>query len=326
MELSKSSVKDLQLLAMQQPATVPSAAHRAQPTVSSSGQSSSQISISNTSTPEPGYSPSKSNAKRKNRRKQAHVTAIQPLESGEEAGDSGYDDGDPLSKDFDFAGGLKAFDKAKVRLSTNADSAPTGLTRPSAQVWAEIASADTTDPALRLVSHNRKVKEDPQRKLGNTEMVLSSEEQLVNGVARTTLSSLSPNSIVSSHGVVVQPLTAEQLTNALQSASVETGPNLVQRVENGARAIASYSLSILRHDSRQHQVTILANGTLKGSYALRAGAHLANRGCKITALITGSRPTPAFEFYIRLLLASGGNVCAKSNGRTSLSLSQILHS
>lgn len=161
-------------------------------------------------------------------------------------------------------------------------------------------------------------------------MVLSSEEQLVNGIATTSLSAPPPPLLetllqkvrktpISAHGVSVTPLTSDQITACLQSASIDTGPNLVQRVENGARAIASYAISILRAEARAshpYTVAILASGSLKASYALRAGAHLANRGCKVHALIVDGRPTPAFEAWIRLLLASGGEVSARLSSKS----------
>ncbi|KAI9628154.1 hypothetical protein H4Q26_018195 [Puccinia striiformis f. sp. tritici PST-130] len=97
-----------------------------------------------------------------------------------------------FNQDFDFQASLVAFDKAKVCSLI--------------ELWAEIASTDSTDPKNRLVSHNQEkingvhfnlnnqqqggggrqilIEEENlrwQQNSGPTEMVLSMQEQVTNG-------------------------------------------------------------------------------------------------------------------------------------------------
>lgn len=279
--------------------------------------------------PEPGSSP----AKRKQRNKKDRASGKanpSPYTSGYE--DVGSTSTPPppaaadFSKDFDFQGGLQAFDKARVspRSTSLQRSARAHLRR--LQVWAEIQRSDATDPSTRLVAHNRKPQDEGMRKLANDEMVLSSEEQLVNGITATTLDPVpSPRPRISAHQGPAIPMSFAQLTEALHTASAETGPNLVQRVESAGRSISTYALTILSSQARTQPavVAVLASCGVKGSYALRAAACLANRGVKVVALIVSQgKPPHAFDFYIRLVMASGGDVVSKLPGPCSPSLSK----
>ncbi|KAH9819058.1 hypothetical protein DFH28DRAFT_62244 [Melampsora americana] len=201
---------------------------------------------------------------------------------------NGYESNPPqtksdFSKDFDFQAGLQAFDKAKL--------------------WAEIALNDSTDPADRLVAYNRKKPpsknaasyETPRsRNLGPNEMVLSAQEQAVNGVAVASpllqANQIStPSRLISSEGRPVYPATFERLNQALNLASVEYGPNLVQRIENGARSIAQYIITLLRRRHGQNRTMmessvisfVVSCNANKGSSAVRAATLLANKGYSV---------------------------------------------
>ncbi|EGG12996.1 uncharacterized protein MELLADRAFT_76364 [Melampsora larici-populina 98AG31] len=199
-----------------------------------------------------------------------------------------------FSKDFDFQAGLQAFDKAKL--------------------WAEIALVDATDPADRLVAYNRKKPiskngasyETPRsRNLGPNEMVLSAQEQAVNGVAVASPSLQAnqistPSRLISTEGRPVYPVTFERLNQAFNLASVEYGPNLVQRIENGARSIAQYIINLLRRRHGQNRSMIESSvisfvvscNANKGSSAVRAATLLANKGytvCLVLANAYGDR-------------------------------------
>ncbi|MBW0492097.1 hypothetical protein O181_031812 [Austropuccinia psidii MF-1] len=231
-----------------------------------------------------------------------------------------------FSRDFDFQAGLLAFDKAKL--------------------WAEIALSDSTDPNERLVAYNRKklnvthsVRSAPKgqksiqnRNLGPTEMVLSPQERAINGsvISKSCThdnKSRSKPFILSSDHLPIYPVTLDRLNQAFTSASVEYGPNLVQRIENAGRTMSDYVVQLLRrlhpasYSTQKAKIFILVDGRgLKGSCAIRTGSLLANKGfdptlvlgsnCGNTAISTISKATrsQAFEFQLRLFTSSGSKV------------------
>lgn len=239
-----------------------------------------------------------------------------PLSPGASAG---YESNPPqtksdFSKDFDFQAGLQAFDKAKL--------------------WAEIAQNDSTDPADRLVAYNRKKPTSKNgasyetlrsRNLGPNEMVLSAQEQAVNGVAVASpllhANQIStPSRLISPEGRPIYPVTFERLNQALNLASVEYGPNLVQRIENGARSIAQYIITLLRRRHGQNRSMmessvisfVVGCNANKGSSAVRAATLLANKGYSVCLVLangygdrahngkTNGTRIQSFEFQLRL--------------------------
>ncbi|GAA5827535.1 hypothetical protein JCM3770_005990 [Rhodotorula araucariae] len=206
-----------------------------------------------------------------------HVRAldesIEP-EDGEEAGVSSVS-GEPrrnkqhahmqsnvLSEDFDFGAGLASFNKHKV--------------------FEQIRSNDDTDPALRLVAHNRN---PSARKLLATESVLSRAELVAQREERDDVRAMvrqqsverepagagvggkgeersaeerlaevqrqmnecavedgPATELVTSKGTVVPTVTARQWKEAMSIAEIESFPTPVQRVEASAHALVTYVL------------------------------------------------------------------------------------
>lgn len=89
-------------------------------------------------------------------------------------------------------------------------------------------------------------------------------------------------------------------------ANIEVGPSLIVRVENGGRGIAEIALAA---SPPVHSVVLLCGTGLKASYALRAGAHLVNRGIAVVAFLPLTDSPPAsLELHLRLFSAAGGRV------------------
>ncbi|CAH7688527.1 hypothetical protein PPACK8108_LOCUS23492 [Phakopsora pachyrhizi] len=228
-----------------------------------------------------------------------------------------------LDLDFDFQAGLKAFDKAKL--------------------WAEIALTDSTNPEDRLVAHNRKqpdrspsrsLKDSSRsRNLARNEMVLSAEEQFTNGTAVYATFPKSPQNnqffIMSSDGHPIYPVQMDRLDQALTRASVECGPNMIQRIENASRSIAEYVISLMRQSQTNPNKNLLDNNTItvligcqgsKGSSAVRTATLLANKGYSVVvyfkngdSLGTEFRKNSGiknkgFEFQLRLYKATGSKL------------------
>jgi hypothetical protein len=198
-----------------------------------------------------------------------------------------------FNEEFDFAQGLKSFDKKAV--------------------FESIRQADLTDPASRLVAHNRKGGVDkyntklgihesvldevqqvqvleplePSRPLGDastndSETEAETEDDLVNGVE-----SLLTRQMVTLETELQCPcISWKEWKDVLQLANIETGPNLVQRIENAARGVASYVLSKhFKSASRALNIVVLCGTGTKGQCGLRTGAHLINKGVNVTALL-----------------------------------------
>lgn len=247
-----------------------------------------------------------------------------------------------LSKDFDFAQGLATFDKKAV--------------------FQQIREQDQTDPSLRLVAHNRK-NDKYTTKLSIHENVLDEAEQIEALEAIRPKLPLLPHTLLAdasttedeaeteddlANGVeslLTRPLLAassdlpcpvlswKEWKDVLQLANIELGPNLIQRIENGARGIATYILRhLLKGYTRSLNIVVLCGQGTKGQCGLRTGAHLINKGANVTAvLIAGEtlwvqrcqrilltrllcRPS-SLEFQLRLFSAAGGRLVRSTAGK-----------
>ncbi|GAA6003992.1 hypothetical protein JCM10207_006502 [Rhodosporidiobolus poonsookiae] len=279
--------------------------------------------------------------------------------------------GQSFTEDFDFAGGLNSFDKARV--------------------FDEIRSNDSTDPSLRLVAHNRNPARAlmPQTKLLPTESVLSAQElhaqqherlQAVAARANATAGSVggasaspAPGSaasgrgettegegsasefeamanqgirrvqsqlgglalgagsgegggLVTSRGVRVPVIKTRQWKEALSIADIESFPTATQRLESTAHSLVSYILTSLCSTLRlfpppnpphaRPSILLLCTDSDKGAAALRAGVLLANRGCRVAALVPPAAAGPeeegrgseAWRTGLRVLSSAGGRI------------------
>ncbi|GAA5922121.1 hypothetical protein JCM3775_003499 [Rhodotorula graminis] len=264
-----------------------------------------------------------------------------------------------LNEDFDFGAGLASFNKHEV--------------------FEQIRSNDDTDPALRLVAHNRNPSARPasQAKLLPTESVLSPSELVaqqaerrdVHARVRQQAAVREPEGagvgdkggersaeerlvevqrqvaelavegeggelhdgvvtkLVTTLGVEVPTVSSRQWKEALSIAEIESFPTSSQRVEASSHALTTY---ILTHLSLRHSllppppsptpsstkptrpsISLLCSADAKGLIALRAGTTLANRGCRVVALVEdGSAGSGAEEWRtaVRVLSSAGGRI------------------
>ncbi|KAM0790590.1 hypothetical protein ACM66B_004455 [Microbotryomycetes sp. NB124-2] len=152
----------------------PTATHRQQFPSSLNGQGQA-VSIPSTASASPAPSPSRTRATSKAKHKQAMVhspnevytsddQSQKPTRRKQKKAASQGRAGQPatansLEQDFDFGAGLRSFDKKAV--------------------FEQIRSQDQTDPASRLVSHNKRHAHNPyMSKLASNESVLSERELL----------------------------------------------------------------------------------------------------------------------------------------------------
>ncbi|GAA5891338.1 hypothetical protein JCM8208_002590 [Rhodotorula glutinis] len=268
-----------------------------------------------------------------------------------------------LNEDFDFGAGLASFNKHEV--------------------FEQIRSNDDTDPALRLVAHNRNpsARQASQVKLLPTESVLSpselvaqqaerrdvhaqvrrqaavrepeglgaggkgeersAEERLVETQRQMAEMAVEGESgaaqdgpvtrLVTRLGVEVPTVSTRQWKEAVSIAEIESFPTSVQRLEAASHALTTY---ILTHLSLRLSllppppspassssstkptrpfITLLCSADSKGLIALRAGTTLANRGCRIVALVEdGGEGTSAgveqWRTAVRVLSSAGGRI------------------
>jgi hypothetical protein len=214
---------------------------------------------------------------------------------------------------------------------------------------------DKSDPALLLVSHNRR-KADARytTKLLPTENVLdngsTAEEDFTSGneqpmatplavippilpplpsprhvSRRSSSKSMRPLGIFGPAGRL-QTVTARQFREIEQLANIELGPNPQQRVENAGRGIGASSVSTCiavnltwstaelvldpasglyngdEGEGRPAVVLLCGANSLKGPSALRAGAHLLNRGVHVTAFVPPSETLPGVRPLVSFVI------------------------
>ncbi|BGP26561.1 yjeF-related protein [Rhodotorula toruloides] len=244
-----------------------------------------------------------------------------------------------FNEDFDFGAGLATFDKKAV--------------------FEQIRSHDDTDPALRLVAHNRNPSRTPQTKMLPSESVLSPQElydqrqealsmpQLAGRDAKasmtpTDMSRRKPEDVIArqrqtleldgeagsapaktlltGRGVPVPAVKAKQWKEALSIAEIESAPTTSQRHEASAIALTTYILShlclsqnLLPLPSPPHSrpsVCLLCTDAEKSYIAIRAGVTLANRGCRVVALVEdgGEGKSEAWKTAVRVLSSAGGRI------------------
>ncbi|GAA6046264.1 hypothetical protein NBRC10513_002255 [Rhodotorula toruloides] len=245
-----------------------------------------------------------------------------------------------FNEDFDFGAGLATFDKKAV--------------------FEQIRSHDDTDPALRLVAHNRNPSRTPQTKMLPSESVLSPQElydqrqealsirQLAGREAKASMTPIdmsrrkpdgegatrqmqalvlgseadsgTAKTLLTGRGVPVPAVKAKQWKEALSIAEIESAPTAAQRLEASAIALTTYILShiclsqnLLPLPSPPHSwpsVCLLCTDAEKGYVAIRAGVTLANRGCRVVALVEdgGDGKSEAWKTAVRVLSSAGGRI------------------
>jgi len=92
---------------------------------------------------------------------------------------------------------------------------------------------------------------------------------------------------VTSEGVVVGAITADQMRVVDRIAIEETGPNLYQMMENAGRSLAGRAIEMLGEGQSAGSVVVLAGTGGNGGGGICAARHLANRDIDVTLVVTG---------------------------------------
>jgi NAD(P)H-hydrate epimerase len=114
-------------------------------------------------------------------------------------------------------------------------------------------------------------------------------------------------------GVEVPAVTAEQMREIDRVATSETGPSLVQMMENAGRSLALTVLEQFDVSPIRGEAVILAGSGGNGGGGICAARHLANHGLTTSLLLAdpdGLRPVPHEQ--LRVYEATGGRVVASA--------------
>jgi len=108
-------------------------------------------------------------------------------------------------------------------------------------------------------------------------------EQLIEGNAMigTKAQRMTPMSFFTAVGAEVPLVTADQMREVDRIAIEETGPNLLQMMENAGRSLAEMTLECLGANWRQTRIVVLAGSGGNGGGGIVAGRHLANHGASV---------------------------------------------
>ncbi len=113
------------------------------------------------------------------------------------------------------------------------------------------------------------------------------------------------------NGVSVPAVTTEQMREIDRVAIEETGPNLLQMMENAGRSLASVCIEMLGADWPGARIVVMAGTGGNGGGGIAAGRHLANRGVRTDVVITDAdRLGEVPRLQLELLRHAGGRVAA----------------
>lgn len=90
-------------------------------------------------------------------------------------------------------------------------------------------------------------------------------------------------------GVEVPAVTAEQMRELDRIATEETGPSLLQMMENAGRNLALLAMDLMGPHWRNTRIVILAGSGGNGGGGICAGRHLANRGVPVSLCLADPR-------------------------------------
>jgi len=108
-------------------------------------------------------------------------------------------------------------------------------------------------------------------------------------------------------GNTIPAVTAEQMREVDRVAVQETGPDLLQMMENAGRNLAALTIRTLGQDWRNAKVLILAGSGGNGGGGICAGRHLANRGVHVALwLATPEKKNTVVAHQHRIFTAAGG--------------------
>lgn len=112
---------------------------------------------------------------------------------------------------------------------------------------------------------------------------------------------------VTSTGIEVPAVTAEQMRKIDEVATGDTGPNLYQMMENAGRTMALLTLELLGARWRSARVIVLAGPGGNGGGGICAARHLANRSIDVTLCLSDlARLTEVTSFQRKVYLSTAG--------------------
>lgn len=107
-------------------------------------------------------------------------------------------------------------------------------------------------------------------------------------------------------GVAVPAVTAAQMREVDRIAIEETGPNLLQMMENAGRSLAHEALDWLGERWRTARVVVLAGTGGNGGGGICAARHLTNRGVQVYVCLSAPDRTTGVRAFQRRIYASAG--------------------
>ena len=90
-----------------------------------------------------------------------------------------------------------------------------------------------------------------------------------------------PRRYITDNGIEVPAVTREQMIEVDRVAVEDTGPHLLQMMENAGRNLAEQVLSSLGDTWREANIVVLAGGGGNGGGGICGARHLANRGARV---------------------------------------------
>lgn len=87
---------------------------------------------------------------------------------------------------------------------------------------------------------------------------------------------------IAENGVAVPAVTAEQMRELDRIATEETGPSLLQMMENAGRNMALLAVELMASRWRTARVVVLAGGGGNGGGGICSARHLSNRGVSVS--------------------------------------------
>ncbi|GAA5876953.1 hypothetical protein JCM16303_006349 [Sporobolomyces ruberrimus] len=245
--------------------------------------------------------------------------------------------GEAFDEEFDFNAGLQSFDKsavfAHIRSTDNID--------PSLRLVAHNRKDSSRTPQSKLLPSESVLTVEEleaqqlDRKVALEEAAVPKQqakrgmtvEELEAGIASVGLEQEQdrgyeyPNeqsgTLMTETGIVVPSVKARQWREALNIADIETSPSPAQRLEYAAYQLSTFILSHLAlkfglfpipsPPQCRPAVLLICTDCEKSNVALRAGIILANRGCRVVALVEDGK-TEDLKTNLRVLSSSGGRI------------------
>ena len=90
-----------------------------------------------------------------------------------------------------------------------------------------------------------------------------------------------PTRFITDNGIEVPAVTREQMVEVDRVAIEDTGPNLLQMMENAGRNLAEQALSSLGDSWREANIVVLAGSGGNGGGGICGARHLANHGAQM---------------------------------------------